>query len=496
MKGKSELKKAVRAGYSFFYARTYEPMRTVATIKETADELEYKFIAWDLEREENGEVEPRDPEEVIELLQTAEARTVLLAKNLNWFLKDNLSLVNYLQNRAERFTKQAERKVLVIVGDADFNEAIPESLRADFLSIDFPLPNEEEISLILEEIIETVKENEKFVMPSDKEKKQIILSSRGLSKREIENAFAYTLIKNEGKLNPKTVAEIQAKEVEATAGLRIFDSDEEVIEPLGNDRAKRLILPSVSNPNARGVMLLGPAGTGKTHIARWIGSQSGMKVIEMEPSQMMGEGLVGQAQNAWNRAIEVIKANAPCILFIDEIEKGLSGASNRSGAGQSYMKQTASSFLKFLSSEKEREGIYVIATCNDISSLDPEWIRAERWDAIFYMDFPNKKAKKAIFELYAERFAINGIVSKEFNKEFDTITKGWSGAELKTLCRLSSLMQAETIEEILPYIVPISVTAEEVIRELEKWKKRVVLAEDVFIPRMENGKKSARRVEL
>jgi len=463
MEGKNDLKAGVRAGYAFFYCRTLEVKSTLEAIREVSSELpDFQVEIFDLE-------ENQDPEGFLYSIEKMKPRTIVVAKNFHWFLKDdygniNKAMVQYIQNRVEIWISKEYRKTLIILGDISMDKAIPECLRKDFLEINFPLPNKEEIKTVFDSIANSAKASPKYQPPTEEEIELIIQNSKGLSRRELGNAYAFTLIKNEGKFDPKTVAMIQASEVEKTAGLKIGEY-KDLPEPLGYDAIKEFVLPTINHPDSKGILLLGPPGTGKTHFAQWVGSKSGLKVIEMEMARMQGEGLYGQAENAWAKAIEVIIANTPCILFIDEIEKGLAGLNSSGQNDGGTGKRSASQFLKLLSNRPE--GLYVIATCNDISQLPPEYVRAERWDcAPFFIDLPNKEEATKILDFYKTSYNVDGEPST---------LEGWSGAEIKSVCRICSMFKKTKkgikLQDVERFVIPVSKTLGERIEDLRKWAK-------------------------
>lgn len=462
MKGQ-DLMNAVRAGFTFFYAQTDEMDKTVKSIKEEVmiNDYGYEAQVWDFENN-------LDPESCLyEMLEKSQPKTVVVAKNFHWFLKDeygalNKQFITFILNRLELFASTEYRKVFIIVASEPFEKAIPEILQKDFHQVKFDLPNNEEITELLDYVIESVKDKPKFQMPTEDEMEQLVLSSRGLTKRHIVANFSYALIKDDGKLSAKRVAEFQARDIEKTAGLKIGEYNKSFDTLKGMEQVKYFTTQTIKSPLSKGIILLGPAGTGKTHFSQCLGFEANMKVIEMEMAQMMGEGLVGQAQNAMRNAIEVIKANAPCVLFIDEIEKGLAGAGSKVDTDGGTTKQSMGQFLKFLSNEEEREGVYVVATCNDISSLPPEWLRAERWDGIFFIDLPNEYERDAIYRHYTTEYNVD-------DRGFDgSKMEGWSGAEIKTCCRLAKMMNT-TCSKSSEFVIPISKTMRNEIESLRKW---------------------------
>jgi SpoVK/Ycf46/Vps4 family AAA+-type ATPase len=265
----------------------------------------------------------------------------------------------------------------------------------------------------------------------------------------------------------------------------------EVPEPRGYDQVKKFALAGVDNDMAKGILLLGPPGCGKTLFAKWLSTQSKKILIEMEMAKMQGEGLYGQAENAWAKAIDTVKAVGKSILFVDEIEKGLPNRTKGIGVQDQTGQRSASQFLKFLSDDRPA-GCYVIATCNDISSLPPEWVRAERWDcAPFFIDLPNADEREDIFTYYLNVYDVKpGKLTAA-----DDCMEGWSGAEIKTVCRLAALHKTNC-DKVSRYVIPVSKTMGESIDSLRAWAKdKTIPASTKFIGA--NGEtKRTRGVEL
>ncbi|MFH1547117.1 MAG: AAA family ATPase [bacterium] len=484
MNGKDNIIFGIKSGYSYFYCEAAEVNKVTKEISdhltnyynEHQNGIGYKVTNWNFET--NGQY--NDPDSCLNLLENTSdgydsipVGTILVAVNFNWFMTDeyqnfNKSKTAWLLNRAAKFSSSEFRKVLIIVGSDPFEKAIPEVLKRDFAHVTFNLPDDKEIEEIYQFIVKSAKNNTKFVEPDEKTKARIISGAKGLSTSEITKVFSYSIVKNNGVFDPVTVEELRADEINSTAGLSIRKYDKKLEDLKGFENAKEIVEEWISDPDAKGIILLGPAGVGKTHFAQSIAGHYNRVIIEVEFAQLMGDGLVGQAEKSMKKALDVIRANAnptaPVVVFVDEIEKGLSGMKGGgSNDGGTTMRSNAQ-FLKFLSDDRPK-GIYVIATCNNIESLPPEFIRAERYDcAPLFVDLPNLSEQQAILAHYQKVFSITAT-PKEM--------KGWSGAEIKTWCKLAakkvSLGKDANDADLL--IVPISKTMSKEIDYLRQWKE-------------------------
>lgn len=155
-----------------------------------------------------------------------------------------------------------------------------------------------------------------------------------------------------------------------------------------------------------------------------------------------------------------------------EFEKGFSGTgnSNKSYSSDSMNDRANSQLLKFM--QDRPDGIYFLATCNSIN-LPPEYLRAERWDtAPFFIDLPQANEREEILIYYMEQYK---VPKNEIKDGILSDTEGWSGSELKTLCRLYNIMNKKEsiklVDIMKNYIVPISVTKKEEIDSLKEWAK-------------------------
>ena len=158
---------------------------------------------------------------------------------------------------------------------------------------------------------------------------------------------------------------------------------------------------------------------------------------------------------------------APCVLFLDEVEKALSGASSNGDSGVS-----ARLFGTFLSWLNDHESdVFVIATCNNIASLPPEFARAERFDGVFFLDLPGEQQKQAIWKMYLSMFGLDPDQARPNDQD-------WTGAEIRSCCRLSALLDVP-LTAAAQNVVPVAVTAAESVARLRDWASGRCLNADV-----------------
>ena len=152
----------------------------------------------------------------------------------------------------------------------------------------------------------------------------------------------------------------------------------------------------------------------------------------------------------------------PAVLFVDEVEKALSGVA---GSGQSDSGVSARMFGSLLSWLNDHESdVFVVCTANDVTKLPPEFCRAERFDGLFFLDLPGKEQKKAIWRMYLDLFDIEA--DQQFPRD-----QNWTGAEIRACCRLAALLDVPLVQAA-QNIVPVAITAAESVDQLRRLGQR------------------------
>src|SRR4051795_6407675 len=156
---------------------------------------------------------------------------------------------------------------------------------------------------------------------------------------------------------------------------------------------------------ARGVLLLGVPGTGKSAFAKALGNETGRPTLVLDVGSLMGS-LVGQTEERTRLALLIVDAMAPAVLFVDEIEKALAGVQSSGQTDSGVSARMFGSMLSWLSDHES--DVFVVATSNDISKLPPEFSRAERWDGTFFLDLPGDLEKGVIWRMYMDKYGLDG----------------------------------------------------------------------------------------
>jgi len=269
--------------------------------------------------------------------------------------------------------------------------------------------------------------------------------------------------------------------VKKNASIDILESTDRFDRLGGLEQLKSFALQIAPSPLARGLLLLGVPGCGKSHFAKALGGELEVPTLSLDFGRLFGS-LVGQSEARIRQALAVADAMAPCVLMIDEIDKGLSGTGSSHQSDGGVGSRIFGAFLTWLNDHTSQ--VFVVATTNNISQLPAEFLRAERWDGIFFVDLPTREEREVILKIHAVAY---GIALSDLPD-----MSAWSGAEIKSLCRIAA-MAGTTLKEAARYVVPLSRSMGEKLKTLRDWaESRTIPASIPAMP--ERTRKIAARI--
>ena len=453
----------VRACFTGLWIESHEHEDALRDIAQLCHDEEWALATWDIDRglrlpgRETGTAGAAggDPLAAIRALNSlvSEAGSALLVlPNFHRFLQ-SAEVVQALANQI--VAGKQNRTFLVILSPV---VQIPVELEKVFVVIEHDLPTREQLETIARGI---AKDDE---LPSGSELQTLLDAASGLTRYEAEGAFSLSITRHD-RITAETLWELKSQQLRKSGLLQLhrggsgFDS-------LGGLKAlkafckRSLLQTGRSNPlkRPRGVLTLGVPGVGKSAFAKSLGTETNRPTLLLDVGALFGS-LVGQSEQNMRQSLKIAEAMAPCLLFCDEIEKGLSGVAS---SGQSDSGTSARLFGTFLTWLNDHESdVYVIATCNDISKLPPEFSRAERFDGIFFLDLPGTSEKRTIWDLYLGLFELDREQTMPSDDQ-------WTGAEIRACCRLAALLDVP-LKEAARQIVPVAVTAAESVERLRSW---------------------------
>jgi hypothetical protein len=450
----------VRACFTALWVQTLEPHDALTEIAATCHEQGWRLASWNIETglsvagEDNAATDGGDPLTAIRSLNTLATPTgtaVLVLENFHRFTQS----AEIVQALARQIEAGKQNRTIIMVLSPVIN--IPIEIEKSFVVLEHELPRREQLEAILRGIA-----TEPGELPEDSGLQAVLDAASGLTRVEAENAFSLSLVRNE-RITADDVWELKVQTLKKS-GLLTLHRGMGDFSSLGGLSAlkafcKRALLhPSRDNPlkRARGVLLLSPAGCGKSQFCKILGSEVGRPVITVDIGSLMGS-LVGQSEERTRQALATVDAMAPCVVHLDEVEKAFAGVGSSGDSGVA-----SRMFGTFLSWLNDRESdTFVVCTSNDISKLPPEFGRSERFDGVFFLDLPDRNEKDAIWSIYRAMFEIDA--SDRLPTDTD-----WTGAEIKACCRLSALLDIPLVQAA-QNVVPVAVTAAESVQRLRTW---------------------------
>lgn len=461
---------ALRAGYSHFYVHTVEVDRAIKYMSDLLEETNrFKLGTWSIASN------PKDPSGLppLQELDGKEPYSVLFLKNFHWLLDPRsplgnmaLDITQYLLEKSVDWRSSRNRKIAVVVSPKHPRDALPMELRQLFHTLRFERPCPAEMEPIYDKMVRSAQNAKIDLSYSDEEKARILECARGMSYQEIEDAFSKSIVAT-GSLNTGVITNIKSEMLEGIAGVRLLDTTRSYDDIVGYDLFKEFLggrdYPDgvIGHPDAKGVLVVGPPGCGKSVLGEALAHETGLPVLDVEFAELFGS-LVGETYERMQALLDVLRAYGKCIVRVDEIEKGMKGVSGDGGVSSNEITVRAMSmWLKFMSEPRE---CFIYGTCNDITAFAgaPEYLRAGRWDtAPWYVGLPNVKEKDAILAHYKEKHGVDGNPGTMVD---------WSGAEVERACILASMM-GRPLEKVVHLIRPIGRIMPKAIEELESWAK-------------------------
>jgi AAA+ superfamily predicted ATPase len=455
----------VAAAYPILWITTHEYNRAIKSCIEEVDtrivkktNKNFNYYSWDVNigitNLKDGSIEKDDktPTAPIKFMnQLSSTCNIIFVKHYHSYI-DKPIIWGALLNASDKMRKRGN--VFVIISAI---RKIPIEISKYISTIDFKLPSRDQLKQIVDNF-EKDFDAVKIPKLSDDEKNKIIDHGVGLTSTEFESAFSIGL--SDPRSDKSQIIYEQKKQlIHRTGLLKIEQSTEHFDTLIGLDNMKLFTTKMVNSKIGRGILIVGIQGAGKSEFAKRLGNEVNRPVIKLDFGNLMNS-YVGKTEERTQQALNTIDAMEPAILFVDEFEKGLAGVQGSSGDSGVAMRQ-GQQFLTWLSDHKT--DVYVVATANDISKLPPEYLRAERWDAIFFVDFPTREQGHEIFNVYKQKY---NLIEDASNFNFSN----WTGAEIKTLCRISAGMNI-SLNEASKYVTNITKVDADKIIELQRWAK-------------------------
>lgn len=310
-----------------------------------------------------------------------------------------------------------------------------------------------------------------------------LAAAGGLTTLEAENAFALSVIES-GTITPAIVAREKAHALKKSGLLEVVTTTASLASIGGLEALKAWLLQrreaftkrarDYGLPVPKGMLVLGVPGTGKSLTAKATASVFDVPLLKLDAGKLFGS-LVGQSEANLRATIATAEAIAPCVLWIDELEKGFAGSASSGSSDGGTSARVFGSLLNWL--QDKTAPVFIVATANDVSQLPPELLRKGRWDESWFVDLPDTRERAAIWDIVIEKYGRDKAA-------YDTAVLARS-SELHTGAEIEAAFVealhrgfAEDREpgeldlgEVLSESVPLAVSMSESIERLRQWAK-------------------------
>jgi SpoVK/Ycf46/Vps4 family AAA+-type ATPase len=414
-----------------------------------------------------------EPDAVLKSMRATPAAGIYVLLDFHPFLNDPVN-VRLLKDICQDYDRLPRTVVLI-----SHEIQLPREL--DHLSARFSLafPSREERREIVERVAADWARAHGQRVKTDRKSFELLLENLGgLSTGDTERV-ARKVIFDDGALLPSDLpAVMQAKyELLNRGGVLAFEYDTAQFADLGGmSRLKEWLrrrkpafdgsAPRLDAP--KGVLLLGVQGCGKSVAAKAAAGIFGVPLLRLDFAVIHNK-YIGESERNLRESLATAETMAPCVLWIDEIEKGVSTGDFDNGTSRRLL----GAFLTWLAEKKSR--VFIVATANDISSLPPELVRKGRMDEIFFVDLPSASVREDVLRIHAKKRDLT--LADTHVKQLATACEGFSGAEIEQAV-VSAVYAAHATNEpvgaqhVLNEIRatrPLSVTMAEKILELRSW---------------------------
>lgn len=354
---------------------------------------------------------------------------IYVLRDLHKFLGEKDNLIYRLLRDAALALK--ESRVTMVITSPVAN--LPVELQKDVTVVSMPLPTAEELRYKMIDVLQPLIDNKAFKLPTNGAQEELLRAGLGLTEEEFGLALAESLIRN-GKPDAKFI--VRAKEqivrkmgfelYQATeglgdiGGLNVLKADLQQVGLTFTEKARKFGLRP-----PRGFFLTGPPGTGKTAVAKAAASTLGVPLIKVGAESVFSK-YVGESEQNLSRLFQTVDAIAPAILFIDEVEKFLSGSAGSQAGGDSGV--TRRVFGQMLSWMQDHTSpVIVICTANNPLGVPPEF--GSRFDQTYYVGLPDVQARAEIFGIHIRKL---GRDPKQHDiADYARISEGFNGREIE-----------------------------------------------------------------
>ncbi|MCP4870206.1 MAG: AAA family ATPase [Proteobacteria bacterium] len=475
-----ELSLDLRAHYTYVYLLTFEEERAVRGVREVAKALDRPLYTWSATEGLRGP-RARKAEEgtetalgMLDQLAQIDGPGLVIAKDMHRHIEDD-QVVRRMRDLRGSLAKAGWGLVMLSP-----SAVVPPELEKEIVLLHLPLPGLKEVAKLFHALLKGVKieiDLDTF--------ERFVKASLGLTAEEIKRVYTKVLLRS-GTFGDEQLREVISEKrqiIHRSEFLEFFDLDLGIDDVGGLDQLKEWLIARQGSfterarkyglPQPKGLFLLGIQGCGKSLTAKAIADLWKVPLLRLDAGALVLAA--GSAEEGMRRTIGIAESMAPCILWVDEIEKAFAGVAGGS-EGSAAAARIFGGFITWL--QEKSAAVFVVATANDVRNLPPEMLRKGRFDEIFWIDLPNIHERHTIFNIHLGK---RGRTSEGFDTwKLAEKTEKFSGAEIEQAV-IDAMFDAYaddgrefTTHDILRSVrrtVPLARTMDQTIKRLKEWAR-------------------------
>jgi SpoVK/Ycf46/Vps4 family AAA+-type ATPase len=424
----------------------------------------------------------REPAQMLGNLEGITVEAAFILKDLHRHMDDPI-VVRRLRDVGQRFA--TNRKTIVLTSP---KIDIPAELRGLVEFFELPLPDRQRLRQIIDETVVRISKTHTLQRKLDAAGLDTVTENlRGLTEEEAERAISQALVTRYA-LCPEIatdVLEMKKSLLKRSEMLEFVEASDNMAGVGGLENLKQWLgkRRGAWEDSARdfglepphGVIILGVQGCGKSLCARAVAGEWNLPLVKFDTSAVYDK-YIGETEKRIRKVFQVAEGLAPCVLWIDELEKVFAGSGpDSASADAGVSSRLLASFLSWMQDRKAP--VFVAATCNNVTVLPPELIRKGRFDELFFVDLPNQAERKQVFSIQLAKRKRNPA---DFDLDLSaSAAKGYSGAEIDAAIQGAlyaaysekNPLTTQALLDALAQTVPLSTTRAEEIAELRDWAR-------------------------
>jgi len=463
--------------------QSHEELRVLDMLKSLIIKLNKPLFSWSItegltrvDLDMGSQKTLIEPDAVLKHIKASTIEGVFVLLDFHHFMKEPVN-ARLIKEIALSYYKRGHH-IVFLSHEID----LPDDLRKLSASFELLLPTDEKLlQIIKDEAYSWSKKNANKKVKTDNKTLEILVRNLGGLTAGDARRLARKVIFDDGAITETDMTEVMAAKYKLLNqdGLLSFEYNTKQFSSVGGmaklkrwlDLRQTIFRSRNSDhglQNPKGILLLGVQGCGKSLVSKAVAGVFGVPLLRLDFGSLYNK-FFGESEKNLRKALKTAEVMSPCVLWIDEIEKGLSTGENDGGTSRRVL----GTILTWMA--ENEKSVFIVATANNIDSLPPELIRKGRFDEIFFVDLPAHDTRKEIFDIHLKKRDKN---SSSFDLEaLAAASEGFSGSEIEqaivssmyAVYALSDTLNTQHILDELKQTRPLSVVMGEKIQHIRDW---------------------------